>query len=123
MHSLQTFELARNSSDNQALIAGALLHDIGKSLALPGHAVLGADLLRGLLPGYVVWLVEHHMDLLHDAKRTKRALRHTQSLQDLMDLRQWDMQARVVNAQVCSVEYAVTHVSQGCIAAHRSLDE
>ncbi len=72
--------------------------------------MLGADMLRGFLPDYVVWLVEHHMDLLYDAKRTERALRDSQSLADLKCLRQWDMQARVVNAQVCSVEYAVATI-------------
>ena len=110
LHSLQAFELAQNNCDNSALIAAALLHDIGKSQSVPGHAELGAELLRGLLPAYVVWLVEHHMDLLHDAKRTERSLRNTQSLHDLKQLRQWDLQARVPNAPVCSVDFAVASI-------------
>lgn len=110
LHSLQAFELAKNNCDNPALIAGALLHDIGKSQAIPGHAALGADMLRGLLPDYVVWLVEHHMDLLYKPKRTKHALLNNSALQDLKFLRQWDLQARVANARVCSVEFAVNTI-------------
>jgi len=113
LHSLQAFELAKDSSDNQALIAAALFHDIGKSEALPGHELLGADFLRGLLPDYVVWLVAHHMDLLHDERRTNRALCNTQALRDLKQLRRWDLRARVVNARVCSVEFAVDYVCRG----------
>lgn len=111
LHSLQAFELAKRRSKNPILIAAALLHDIGKSQAIPGHAALGAEMLRGIVSDEVVWLVEHHMDLLYDARRTKRVLRNTQSLANLQTLRQWDVQARVVNARVCSVEYAVDYIS------------
>lgn len=119
LHSLQAFELARNNCADQALIAAALLHDIGKSQAIAGHAALGAELLRGLLPDHVVWLVEHHMDLLYDARRTKRALRNTKLLLDLKQLRQWDLQARVVNARVCSVDFAVAFICRSCVDTNR----
>ena len=95
------------------LIAAALLHDIGKSQAISGHAALGADMLRGLLPDYVVWLIEHHMDLLYKPNRTKHALRNELALQDLKSLRRWDLQARVENAHVCSVEFAVSTICRG----------
>jgi len=107
VHSLQTFELARNNTDNQPLIAAALLHDIGKVQSMDGHAALGAELLHGLLPNEVVWLVRHHMDLVYDAKHTERLLRNTQALNDLKLLRKWDLRGRVTNASVCSVEFAV----------------
>lgn len=110
LHSLQAFEIAQSCSNSPTLIAAALLHDVGKSQAIPGHAALGAEMLQGFVPDDVVWLVEHHMDLLYDAKRTKRLLRNTQALDNLKMLRQWDLQARVVNARVCSVEFAVTYI-------------
>jgi len=115
LHSLQTFEIADRKSDDQELIAAALLHDVGKSRAIPRHEVIGAELLEGLLPDYVVWLVAHHMDLVYDERKTNHVLRNTPSLKDLKRLRQWDLQARVVDVQVCSVEYAVDFVCKGLI--------
>ena len=109
-HSLQAFEIAQSNCDDPILIAAALLHDIGKSQGIWKHEVSGAELLHGLLPEYLVWLVAHHMDLFYDSRQTNRCLRNTQSLKDLKRLRQWDLRARVANADVCSVEYAVNFI-------------
>jgi len=94
VHSLQVFEIALNTHNNHILIAAALLHDIGKVQAIEEHAALGAELLEGLLPDHLVWLVEHHMDLVHDARRTERVYRNTQLLSELKLLRKWDLQGR-----------------------------
>jgi len=113
VHSLQTFELARGQCPRIELIAAALLHDVGKSQAIVQHATIGATMLRDFLPPSVVWLVEHHMDLLHYPQRTNRALKNSPKLQDLKLLRQWDIQGRVPNSRVCSVDFAVNFICDG----------
>ena len=107
VHSLQVFQIAMGIHDNDIIVAAALLHDIGKVQAIKEHAALGADLLKGMMPDHLVWLVEHHMDLVYDARRTERVYRNTHLLSELKLLRKWDLQGRRVNAQVCSVEFAV----------------
>jgi len=83
VHSLQTFEIARNNCDSPTLVAAALLHDIGKVEAIDGHAAIGAALLQGLLPCQVVWLVAHHMDLVYKAKQTERVYRDSRLFDDV----------------------------------------
>lgn len=106
-HSLQAFDLARRDSDDRALWAAALFHDVGKALGSADHAEVGADLLDGLLAPRVVWLVRHHLDLLDAPAATKRRLRGTQDLADLQRLRRWDVGGRSPRASVMSPDAAL----------------
>jgi len=99
-HSLQAFDLARRASADRTLWAAALLHDVGKALSSPDHAEVGADLLEGLVAPRVVWLVRHHLDLLHAPAATKRRLRGSAELADLQHLRRWDVGGRSPSASV-----------------------
>src|SRR5689334_8357537 len=90
-HSLQVFELARRATDDRALWAAALLHDVGKAVSSPDHDQIGADLLDGIVSPRIVWLVRHHLDLLVTPAATKRRLRGTPELVDLQRLRAWDV--------------------------------
>ncbi len=111
-HSLQVFEHARRETDDPEMLAAALLHDVGKALRSPAHDADGADLLEGLVPDRVVWMVRHHLDLLRAPAQTRRRLRGTASLRDLEHLRRWDLAGRSPSASVCSPEEAVTHVTR-----------
>jgi len=106
-HSLQAFELARRDTEDRALWATALFHDVGKALGSADHAEVGADLLDGLLAPRVVWLVRHHLDLLEAPGATKRRLRGTKELADLQRLRRWDVGGRSPHASVMSPDAAL----------------
>lgn len=107
-HSLQAFELARRESDDRALWAAALFHDVGKAFGSADHAETGADLIDGLLAPRVVWLVRHHLDLLEAPGVAKRRLRGTRELTDLQRLRRWDVRGRSPRASVLEPDAAVT---------------
>lgn len=106
-HSLQAFDLARRETDDRALWAAALLHDVGKAVSSPDHDAIGADLLDGLVAPRVVWLVRHHLDLLDAPGVTKRRYRGTSALQDLQRLRRWDVRGRSPSASVLDPEAAL----------------
>jgi hypothetical protein len=106
-HSLQAFELARRDTDDRALWAAALFHDVGKALCSPDHAEVGADLLDGLLAPRVVWLVRRHLDLLDAPGATKRRLRGSPVLADLQRLRRWDVGGRSPRASVITPDAAL----------------
>ncbi|MDI3282159.1 HD domain-containing protein [Polyangium sp. 15x6] len=112
-HSLQVFDLARAACPDRALWAAALLHDVGKAISSPDHDALGADLLDGLVSPRIVWLVRHHLDLLHDPGPTKRRLRGTAALADLQRLRRWDVLGRSPHATVMSPEDALSILLDG----------
>lgn len=106
-HSLQVFELARQTTTDRALWAAALLHDVGKAVSSPDHDVIGADMLDGIVSARIVWLVRHHLDLLVAPALTKRRLRGTTALSELQLVRAWDVGGRKPNASVGGVEAAL----------------
>lgn len=115
-HSLQVFQHARRGSDDPAMIAAALLHDVGKALRGGDHDVEGAELLEGVVHPRVVWLVRHHLDLLRAPGVTRRRLRGSPRLRDLELLRRWDLAGRSPTAPVCTPADAVAFVT---LHAHR----
>lgn len=110
-HSLQVFQLAARQTDDVALMAAALLHDVGKAVSGPDHDVRGAELLEGWVAPRVVWLVRHHLDLLRAPGKTRRRHRGTQQLADLERLRRWDLGGRDPSARVCSIEDALQRLA------------
>ena len=106
-HSLQAFELARRATDDRALWAAALLHDVGKAQGSADHDATGADLLDGLVAPRIVWLVRHHLDLLEAPGHTKRRLRGERALVDLQRLRAWDVGGRRPGARVPTLDDAL----------------
>lgn len=115
-HSLQVYQHARRATRDPALLAAALLHDVGKSLRGPDHDADGADLLEGLVPTRTVWLVRHHLDLLRAPRQTRRRLAGTPALHDLEQLRRWDLAGRAPTASVCS-PYEALHTVVAALAA------
>ncbi len=106
-HTLQVFDHALADTRDPILLAAALLHDVGKAIDGPTHDREGADLLDGLVSGEVVWLVEHHLDLLREPARTKRKLSGTRRLSLLQQLRRYDLAGRDPTARVRDAEWAV----------------
>ncbi|MFO0605897.1 MAG: HD domain-containing protein [Polyangiales bacterium] len=109
-HSLQVFQLALVDTDDPALLAAALLHDVGKALRGGAHDAEGAELLDGLIAPRVVWLVAHHLDLLRAPAQTRRRFRGSPLLADLERLRRWDVAGRSPRASVCSPLDAVNRL-------------
>jgi len=112
-HSLQVFELAQRATTDRVLWATALFHDVGKAVEGPLHDEVGADLLEGLLCPRAVWLVRHHLDLLKDARGTRRRYGGTDALRDLEKLRRWDLGGRDPRARVISAEDAFDQLALG----------
>lgn len=106
-HSLQVFDLARATTNDRALWAAALLHDVGKAVDSPNHDDVGADLLEDIASPRIVWLVRHHLDLLKTPRLTKRRYRGSSALVDLQHLRRWDIGGRSPHAIVLSPEKAL----------------
>jgi len=106
-HSLQVWQLADSATTDPVLLAAALLHDVGKSVVGGDHAETGASLLEGIACPDVVWLVEHHLDLLRDETGTRRRLRGDPRLDRLSRLRAWDLGGRRPHARVPDAERAL----------------
>lgn len=106
-HTLQVFDHARRHSEDPVLIAAALLHDVGKALTGRDHDVEGAALLDGLVHPRVVYLVEHHLDLLRAPGVTRKRMKNSSQLRDLELLRRCDVGGRVPGAAAPSMREAL----------------
>lgn len=118
-HSLQVFEHALGDDPGGVLLAAALLHDVGKAITGPDHDEVGAEMLVGL-PERTRWLVAHHLDLLRCPRQTRAWLTGTPALQDLEQLRRWDLAGRDPRAWVREPEEAVAIVLEELHAAARA---
>jgi predicted HD phosphohydrolase len=59
-HSLQTATRAEADGADEEMIVGALIHDLGDSLAPENHSNLAAEIIRPYVRAEVTWVVEHH---------------------------------------------------------------
>jgi predicted nucleotidyltransferase len=117
-HSLQVFELAKNSRpyDEEFLLA-ALLHDVGKGIDPEDHVGSGLEALKGLITPRTEFLIEHHMQA-HEYKagtlghRSKLRLEQSPDFEDLLLLEELDRGGRVPGAQVGTVEEALAYLQQ-----------
>lgn len=115
-HSLQVYGLARQASEDPALWAAALLHDVGKAAVCSCHAEQGAAMLEGIADDRVRWLVAHHLELLHAPRECRALLRGDNRLTDLEALRAWDLAGRQPQAAVVSAERAVGEILEPGVA-------
>ncbi|WOX05755.1 HD domain-containing protein [Microbulbifer pacificus] len=106
-HSLQVFQLARQATDDPVIWAAALFHDVGKAVDSPRHAELGAEMLTGVLNPRIVWLVEHHLDLMQFPHRTRNKYAGQNRLQQLQLLRRVDVGGRDPMASVMDLQDAI----------------
>lgn len=106
-HSLQVFDCALADTRDPVLLGAALFHDVGKAIDGPTHDVEGRSLLEGLLSDEVLWLVEHHLDLLREPAKCRRKHAGTGRLSMLQKLRRYDLAGRDPTARVRDAEWAV----------------
>ena len=59
-HSLQTATRAYQNKENDDMVVGALLHDIGDLLAPYNHGEMAAAILKPYVSEKVYWIVKHH---------------------------------------------------------------
>lgn len=59
-HSLQSATRAEADGADEEMIAGALIHDLGDSLAPENHSSYAAEIIRPYVRAEVTWVVEHH---------------------------------------------------------------
>ncbi len=115
-HTLQVFELAYNNSKDPELWLAALFHDVGKSVDSNLHAEIGAEMVNNLLSNRVIWLIEHHLDLIVSPRKTQQLLANTQQMQDLTKLREWDLAGRSTTAWVRSPDEALDRILSALIS-------
>ena len=106
-HSLQVFQLSLVKSKDPIIWAAALFHDVGKAINGPEHDCIGAQMLSGVLHPNIIWLIEHHLDLMKKNKKTIQKYKNEQKLIDLQLLRKLDVAGRDPFAQVMTVEKSV----------------
>lgn len=117
-HSLQVFELVRESCDwDEELLLAALLHDVGKGIdpRAPLPATLAA--VAAITSERTRWLIEHQQ-LAHSAAegtigiRARRRLLNSEDGEALQLLASCDREGRVPGRIVCTAEEAVCWVRQ-----------
>lgn len=59
-HSLQSASRALRADERLDLVMGALLHDIGDSIAPANHSALAASILKPYVDDETHWVVQHH---------------------------------------------------------------
>lgn len=106
-HSLQVFELTLQCSTEPRLWAASLFHDVGKSVDSQRHCEIGNQMLSSVLNEDIVWLVEHHLDLMISPKKTQKKYSNQPKLNDLEILRKCDIKGRDPFARPMSVRSAV----------------
>ena len=108
-HSLQVFQIALQETHNPVLLMAALFHDIGKAQGSKDHDKTGAAMLDGIVDPEIIWLIEHHLDLLRHPGKIQKYLRNQpEKLHHLQKLRQWDLAGRDPYAEVMTPEQAIT---------------
>lgn len=59
-HCLQTATRAYRNGENDEMVVGALLHDIGDLLAPYNHGEMAAAILKPYVSEKIYWIVKHH---------------------------------------------------------------
>jgi len=115
-HSLQVFDLARDALpyDEEFQIA-ALLHDVGKAIDPRDHIAAALEALEGHITERTAWFILHHADAaaLREGTlgiRARRRLEAADDFDELMLLRDCDLQGRRRGVPVPDVDDAIEHL-------------
>ena len=115
-HSLQVFDLAHDALpyDEEFQIA-ALLHDVGKAIDPRDHVAAAIEALDGHITERTAWLILHHADAaaLREGTlgiRARRRLEAADDFDEIMLLRDCDLQGRRRGVPVPDVDDAIEHL-------------
>jgi hypothetical protein len=112
-HSLQVFELARNTRpyDEEFLLA-ALLHDVGKAIDLSKPAEAASEALRGAVTDRTLALIGHlrSFAIARDKPGAPPPVDDPELLEDLALLRDLDALGRVPGAVVGTIDEALDYL-------------
>ncbi len=61
-HSLMTATLARNSGASDEETVAALCHDIGKTMSVPNHGAIAAEILKPYVSDDLYHVIKYHQD-------------------------------------------------------------
>lgn len=61
-HSLMTASLARRAGASDEEVVGALCHDVGKTMSIPNHGAISAEILRAYVSDDLYEAVKYHQD-------------------------------------------------------------
>lgn len=61
-HSLMTATLARRAGASDEEVVGALCHDIGKTMSVPNHGAISAEILKPYVGDDLYHAIRHHQD-------------------------------------------------------------
>ncbi len=115
-HSLQVYQLAiRERPYDVDFILAALLHDVGKAIDPPDHALAAVIALEEAISERTAFLIEHHMDAhaYRDGTlgaRARRRLEADDSFEDLLLLSELDQAGRVPGAAVPTLDEVIDHL-------------
>jgi hypothetical protein len=115
-HSLQVFELARQSlAYDEEFQSAALLHDVGKAIDPRDHVAAALEALDGHITDRTAWLIEHHLEAraLREGTlgaRARRRLETAPDYDDLVLLADCDRAGRQRGVSVPDVEEALEHL-------------
>ena len=119
-HSLQVFELARNALpyDEEFQIA-ALLHDVGKAIDPRDHIPAALEALDGHITPRTAWFIEYHAAAaaLREGTlgvRARRRLEASEDFDELMLLRDCDLQGRLRGVSAPDIDDALEHLRECC---------
>jgi hypothetical protein len=117
-HSLQVFELARQSQPyDYELVQAALLHDVGKALDPADSVGAALEVLEGLLTPRAAFFIRHLPDaqLLRKGQlghKTRLRLEASPDFEDLLNLEEWDAAGRQRGAPVPTVDEALAALKE-----------
>ncbi len=107
-HSLQVFFIARSKSNDHSLVLAALLHDVGKSISLNGHAQLSVEMIKdfSFMNEKIIWLVRNHLRVSYylsgEMKKQSKIdkLVNSKCFSSLLELRKFDLEGRNPSLQI-----------------------